>query len=478
MKLSMWMIANRLSPLMDMRCNIRAEAKAVLNSARLAYATNCVHVYDAGDHVVYDGEGDTISIYGISVKEAFEIVQGVFDYFQDWEEEVRSALAQRDFQRVIDLSWVVFQNPMMLLDANNMLLGITRQVSPDDMDLEWQYLCKYGYSSLNSVRMMKYDYQEMDFGQSGGLTFSFRPNSMMHYGGVSYCMMFGETHCGRLTLLSKNRALNTGDSQLMQKLTQMIEPVLGASVSPHKSVTSVFYSLLFGQPYNEKELRLMLTYQQWLPEDTFQLALVQVEGGEESGFSLGLLANTITHRMSDCVVLRDKRGVLVLANWVIGEDAGTREFFDSLCVSNPLQVGFSLPLQGLEHAPSMLSQARAAIDSADQTERHIHFFQTCAPAYMLGSVSVQMQEDACHPVIVRLWQDRQEQKDDLFDTLKAFLDCERSLNRTAAVLFAHRNTVLYRIKKCESLLGEDLSDPAMRYYLRLSMYVLERKAKQ
>ena len=44
MKLSMWMIANRLSPLMDISVNIRPDAKPILNSARVAYSTNTAHV--------------------------------------------------------------------------------------------------------------------------------------------------------------------------------------------------------------------------------------------------------------------------------------------------------------------------------------------------------------------------------------------------------------------------------------------------
>lgn len=44
MKLSMWMIANRLT-YFDLELHIKEHAPAILNSARLAYATNCVHVY-------------------------------------------------------------------------------------------------------------------------------------------------------------------------------------------------------------------------------------------------------------------------------------------------------------------------------------------------------------------------------------------------------------------------------------------------
>src|SRR3712207_4251036 len=97
MKLSMWMIANRLSPLLDIKTYISSNAQPVLNSARLAYATNCVHVYPDGDHVVYAGEGDRILVYNLSVVEAFEILQGVFDYYQDWETLIQQDIKSMDF---------------------------------------------------------------------------------------------------------------------------------------------------------------------------------------------------------------------------------------------------------------------------------------------------------------------------------------------------------------------------------------------
>ena len=62
---------------------------------------------------------------------------------------------------------------------------------------------------------------------------------------------------------------------------------------------------------------------------------------------------------------------------------------------------------------------------------------------------------------------------DLYDTLRAYIDCERSLSRTAAALFTHRNTVLYRIRKCQDLLGGDLDSAEKRLYIRISMQALE-----
>ena len=90
MKLSMWMIANRLSSL-DIELDIREDAPVILNSSRRAYATNCVWVYAEKDYIVCNGEGDIIRFYNIDITQTFEIIQSVFDYFEDWSHQIHLA---------------------------------------------------------------------------------------------------------------------------------------------------------------------------------------------------------------------------------------------------------------------------------------------------------------------------------------------------------------------------------------------------
>ncbi len=93
MKLSMWMIANQISEL-DIKLEIREDAPAILNSARLAYATNCVHIYKEKNYVVCDGEGDRIIIYDMEITRVFELIQSVFDAHEDWISKIKEYAGQ------------------------------------------------------------------------------------------------------------------------------------------------------------------------------------------------------------------------------------------------------------------------------------------------------------------------------------------------------------------------------------------------
>lgn len=65
---------------------------------------------------------------------------------------------------------------------------------------------------------------------------------------------------------------------------------------------------------------------------------------------------------------------------------------------------------------------------------------------------------------------------ELLLTLKAFLDNQSEITTTAEKLFLHRNTISYRIKKCEELLDVDLKDSQTSLNLRVALELLDIKS--
>jgi len=63
------------------------------------------------------------------------------------------------------------------------------------------------------------------------------------------------------------------------------------------------------------------------------------------------------------------------------------------------------------------------------------------------------------------------ERSDLLKTLSTFYDTHCQLAETAKQLFVHRNTVTYRLEKCERLTGRDLRDPveSLRFRTAFSM---------
>jgi purine catabolism regulator len=60
---------------------------------------------------------------------------------------------------------------------------------------------------------------------------------------------------------------------------------------------------------------------------------------------------------------------------------------------------------------------------------------------------------------------------DLVDTVRTYLRCGGNLERTAARLFLHRNSVRYRIERARGYLGTSLSDPGQWLQLEMALAI-------
>ena len=65
----------------------------------------------------------------------------------------------------------------------------------------------------------------------------------------------------------------------------------------------------------------------------------------------------------------------------------------------------------------------------------------------------------------------------LNETLRVYLQNHQSATKTAAALYIHRSTLLYRIEKIEAALKSDLTDPDELLYLMLSFYLMDQEEK-
>ena len=59
--------------------------------------------------------------------------------------------------------------------------------------------------------------------------------------------------------------------------------------------------------------------------------------------------------------------------------------------------------------------------------------------------------------------------------LETYLTCERNRNETARMLYVHKNTLAYRLKKLEELFHLNLDDTYEREFLLLTMASLSQQ---
>ena len=486
MKLSMWMIANRLAPLMDIRTEIHKDARPILSSARLAYATNCVHVYAEKDYVVYEGEdGDRIQIYNLSVLEAFEILQGVFDYYQDWEARVEEDVRKGNYRDIIEQTEFIFRNPILIQDGNTKVLAMSHVDKLESMDSEWQYIARYGYSSLNSIYQIEYENLEPENRESCSV-FHWKQKVENSFHGISKALYIGNTECGRISVVERGHAVNAGDVQLLDRLGQILQPYIGIAMQNQVRPENPLYDYLFEHSEDKEKVLRQLAHFGWSEDENFEIALLDPEGmdnGMNPTKARNVIEHAIMHNFSGCFVLQKSPYVIILTNRNLYRDRVFQTFLVSFTEQNSVYSSFSLQVRGIENIPSLYRQAVYALEAGKRDERlmeedellrHIFRFGSYASRFIIETPAMQDKICACHPAVVRLWEQKvRKGKTEPYDTLKTFLESERSIQRTATEMYAHRNTITYRLGKIQSILKEDLDDPELRMYLLLSMMILE-----
>lgn len=78
-----------------------------------------------------------------------------------------------------------------------------------------------------------------------------------------------------------------------------------------------------------------------------------------------------------------------------------------------------------------------------------------------------------HPMLRRLVDYDRQHGTAMLHTLHVYLMQENNLNETAAALYIHRNTLVYRLRRIRSLLQLDLDDATVRNVLRIGCGLLE-----
>lgn len=476
-KLSMWMIANRLTSF-EMICQIQDNAKAVLKSARQVYADDCAVVTERGTNVIcYDAHdvNNKIMIRNMSFTQGMELIQGVFDFYQDWIADMKRNLAVYDYQKVVNLCWMVFHNPIVLLNGNSRVLAMSEQYSGEEMGQEWQYLKKYGYPSISNMKMSRKKNVLHDMEGSSIVTVADDQN----YKTMSSPIRFRDKIYGRLVVLERDRKFNAGDMQLFNIVVNELRVPLAEQCDGEEQEVNAdcLGNILEGKNTNSESLSYLLTYKGWKSNDYFKVYKIKIldkEGMMQARERIFL--ESLKRNISECSVLRRERvgELYAIQDTSIQTGNSVRETLLKLSVHNEFCFSESLDMQGIyniyflrEQADYTMERKMGSLKPGDDS-----MFYQYAIDYLLTSGNLGKSFYAIHPEIMKLWVSKYKDKDDKFDTYLCYLQNGRSLKKTAEQLHLHRNTIVYRIGKINDLIHCDPEDLYTMDYIRLSIRVL------
>lgn len=329
--------------------------------------------------------------------------------------------------------------------------------------------------------MIKYTSSNSEFFSHRNISYLFPQNNLIALEGISYCVYVDNIVCGRMNLIAKERKLNQGDAQLLEKFTDVLQAYMGLYTLKDMSgsMNNVFLDLMMDRPYDRTKLKMQMNYQEWTGEETYYVALIRFMETEDSEFAdrqVNSLFRMLLQNLTDVSINVQNHDLILLADRNLAKDTDSCLLLRNLVIHNPVQIGFSLPdYSGIKEIPRFYRQAEYALERNKHLPKPkaIQYFENMAPEYILtSSAPLEDKIMACMPSILRLWQEQQNGSE-MFRTLFSFLSNERSVAHTSAELFLHRNTTVYRIKKIQENMKLDLEDPEIRNYCYISMLFLK-----
>ncbi len=167
--------------------------------------------------------------------------------------------------------------------------------------------------------------------------------------------------------------------------------------------------------------------------------------------------------------------LLIPLRSVAGGVSDVRDALQRAMRNGNLTVGISEPGRKLAEAPSKLGQATRAADLAGRLygPGAVRCFADLRAFDLLDELAASHPdvEFMIVPGLRALLENDQRHGLNLVETVRTYLRCGGSLERTASKLFLHRNSVRYRIERARGFLGASLADPGQWLQLEMALAI-------
>ena len=476
MKLNLWMIVNRLYQ-MDPEMNIPEDAPINLQSARLSATPHCVYVYQKGEDVFCDAgkDGGYIVFRKENYLQIYDIIQATFDFYQDWEQMLEKAKEHLDYEMAMSKSWILFHNPMVLLDGSNKVLSMSSQYDEENVNNDWSYLREHGHSSVQVIEYL------MDEGRHNRYYLNRKAqiyhfyDHNIHMYMISYALFWKENSIGRINVLEYERELNIGDVQLVEFLSRFLVEILGRLTEQDDQTGTLmhyFTRMLLGQTVSDTELEYWKKYVHWLPEKDYRICVI-IFREELSVPNVISIRNMIQNSIPQVLAVIHGGNIVFSVSDAQLEYLYRGKILEELYAHVRFLAGVSLPYRQVKDIPYAFGQAcKAAEYSVEKDKMVLADFYLYAVRYLVENAMDASFCHACHPDILNLYSQMVDEKNEMAETYYRYLQNHRSVSQTARDLQIHKNTLIYRIRRIEDAFQYDDASVYTREYMLLSMYIL------
>ena len=197
---------------------------------------------------------------------------------------------------------------------------------------------------------------------------------------------------------------------------------------------------------------------------------------EESEVANSWLQEQLPLKIRDVVAFKVKNSndiALLFQSKEVSFERTVKTLINSLRNELGINLSFSFgnPYDEIEEISSSYVEAKLTLDEVKQQEDPdmLNYYH---PRGLISLFEGANDEDIhyyCEKVLKDLAYPTDPSTIDLRKTLQYYLDYNCEITKTANTLYLHRNTIKYRIKQCENILGQSVKNPQTSLNLRLAL---------
>lgn len=304
---------------------------------------------------------------------------------------------------------------------------------------------------------------------------------------ILYNIRLGGTTVGRLIIDEVVEPFKSRDFVLAKviggHLAKEIGRDRGYGFSRMAMLDPILEGLLSHTLLPEGQIRLLLDELGWDMYDGYACLVLRPRMGEGvDPSSLRPLAMGMAQELSlDCYIVFEG-SIACVCNLTRMDKTGEQVLSDALPYirDNSLMASISSEYGDFKDLYYYYQQACAAIDIGLQRDpmRWTFRFEDYEMDFMVGKVMERTTTGMLVPKGLKALIEHDGEKGGSYvETLRAYLENDRSIADASRLLHIHRSTFAYRMEKIEEILGMDLDDPDTRMVLRMAFRILDASSR-
>ena len=407
-----------------------------------------------------------------SLRHVMNTLLDVFAKYRQWSDALLTTLHESGpIDALLKLSIPIFENPLFLIDSRFFRIAEASPGDPPDFSsptgkVDETWIVRGKDELIGAIENKEPFFRHLTD----------------DYPRLFINMIEKEYLLGNLSIQASNRPLREYDDYLLVHLATIVHTAMlrfaSSDYSWQHRLEGMFSEIIAGGTVREDEFNQALSYFGYTQGDQFRCLALRIPTPSGKEFIRNFLRLLGPQNPALYIPTSGEIAAMVLnVSFAMRQNIEPISFIEGKVNALGFRVGVSDAYDDLLVSQQYFAQSCYALKCGEvaQVEKSVLLFSDYCLDYILENVSGDLKpsmlwNDGFRKLIVHDAKGRA----NYVETLRAYLYNNLNAHRAAAKLYISRNSLLSQLERIQSLIGEDLNDPSVRFRYELSLLLYDK----